>query len=318
MNAPLPWLDHINDDIARLVATLPTATLLLDPQRSNALAAAQRITAAALCLNPQQHQPCKQCKSCHQLHVNAHPDRIWRTIPAKTNDIRTLTEQLQRTPTIAKRRIIFLADIDQYNDYALNALLKTLEEPPASNHFLISAPNRRAVKPTILSRARCLPIPAATPAQALHWLCTVHHQDETQATAALAMQQNNPFRALSDTPPPDPGVHITDCIAFLRSPRSETAYLMHLDTLDPNQLIDYVSAQLSALIQHIQFGTSSTYWQNHLVADQTAIAELDLPRLHSLYARISALRRPNQQQTGIAANIKGHLLDIMDNPIPIL
>lgn len=123
----LPWLIPPHFDYQQLVSTLPTTTLLIDPYRGNALAAARHIANTILCLNPDGALPCQQCKSCHLLSQGTHPDLLWHQKPCKTDDIRDLTEQLQRTPSVASRRLIFLADIDRYNDYALNALLKTLE-----------------------------------------------------------------------------------------------------------------------------------------------------------------------------------------------
>ncbi|MBV7435517.1 DNA polymerase III subunit delta' [Cardiobacteriaceae bacterium TAE3-ERU3] len=314
----LPWLSALTEDFSYLVKNLPTTTLLLDTQRGNAIVAAKSIAAAALCLNPHNGQACQACQSCHLLKQDTHPDLIWRDDPCKVDDVRTLTEQSQKTPNIAKRRIIFLPDIDRYNDYALNALLKTLEEPPASNHFILSAPNRRAVKPTILSRARCLSVPTPNHNQALNWLCHTHQWSVQDATRALALCQDNPFRVLTQRDIPDPAAEIALCVMFLTSPKHETAYLMHLDGLDQNHLVDYVCAQLIALINYIQLDSYDEYWQNHLASIQAQIKALDLPKLHTLYARISALRQPQVQQVGMAANIKGHLLEIMDNRIPIL
>ena len=314
----LPWLSALTEDFSYLVKNLPTTTLLLDTQRGNAIAAAKSIAAAALCLNPHNGQACQACQSCHLLKQDTHPDLIWRNDPCKVDDVRTLTEQSQKTPNIAKRRIIFLPDIDRYNDYALNALLKTLEEPPASNHFMLSAPNRRAVKPTILSRARCLSVPNPSHTQALDWLCHTHQWSVQDATRALALCQDNPFRVLAQRDIPDPAANIALCVTFLTSPKHETAYLMHLDSLDQSHLLDYVSAQLIALITYIQLDSCDEYWQNHLASIKAQIKALDLPKLHTLHARISALRQPQVQQVGMAANIKGHLLEIMDNRIPVL
>ena len=314
----LPWLNKLTDDFSYLINNLPTTTLLIDAQRGNALAAAKNIAAAALCLNPHDGQACGTCKSCHLLNQDTHPDLIWHNEPCKVDNVRTLTEQSQKTPNIAARRIIFLADIDRYNDYALNALLKTLEEPPASNHFILSAPNKRAVKPTILSRARCLNIPNANHTEALNWLCQAHNWAAKDATQALALCQDNPFRVLHQQEIPDPAADIALCVAFLADPKRETAYLMHLDSLEQKYLLDYVSAQLMALITYIQLDSCDDYWQNQLHTIGEQIKSLNLPKLHTLYARTNALRQPQVQQVSMAANIKGHLLDIMDNRLPIL
>lgn len=314
----LPWLNALTEDFGYLVNNLPTTTLLLDAQRGNAVAAAKAIATAALCLNPNNGQACNTCQSCHLLKQSTHPDLIWHSAPCKVDDVRILTEHAQRTPNIAARRIIFLADIDCYNDYALNALLKTLEEPPASNHFMLSAPNRRAVKPTILSRARCLNIANADHAQALSWLCHTHGWSKPDATRALALCQDNPFRVLEQREIPDPAADIALCVTFLTDPKRETAYLMHLDSLDQSYLLDYVSAQFVALITYIQLDSCDEYWHNHLTPIKAQIKALDLPKLHTVYTRICALRQPQVQQVGMATNIKGHLLEVMDNRIPVL
>ena len=52
--------------------------------------------------------------------------------PAKSKDIRDLGDTLQNTPAIGALRVTYLGAIDNYNPYALNALLKTLEETAAA------------------------------------------------------------------------------------------------------------------------------------------------------------------------------------------
>ena len=165
----LPWTDLHYRGLDRLADRLPATLLLIDPQRGNADDMAQAIIARALCLHDD-HRPCGQCKSCHLLAQGTHPDTANYLEPCKIEDIRDLGDTLQNTPAIGALRVTYLGAIDNYNPYALNALLKTLEEPPQHSRFILSATNRRAVKATILSRSHVVTLPQPTAEQAQQWL----------------------------------------------------------------------------------------------------------------------------------------------------
>ena len=208
----LPWTDLHYRGLDRLADQLPATLLLIDPQRGNADDMARAIIARALCLNDT-HRPCGQCKSCHLLAQGTHPDTASYLEPCKIEDIRAISDTLQNTPAIGALRVTYLGAIDNYNPYALNALLKTLEEPPQHSRFILSATNRRAVKATILSRSHVVTLPQPTAEQAQQWLVSTHQFSAEQAAASLALHHGNPHQALTHPDAPDPLEHIDLLIA---------------------------------------------------------------------------------------------------------
>jgi DNA polymerase-3 subunit delta' len=121
--------------------------------------------AFAMALNctqpPQPGEPCGRCRACTGLKQEKHPDlSIVRIGPEDTqikiDAVRDLQRQLSLTPLEARRRIALLVDFEQANDEAQNALLKTLEEPPAAVVLLVTARSTANLLPTLISRCEVL------------------------------------------------------------------------------------------------------------------------------------------------------------------
>ncbi|MDO4642402.1 MAG: DNA polymerase III subunit delta' [Cardiobacteriaceae bacterium] len=311
MQPQLPWTDLHYRGLDRLADNLPTSLLLIDPQRGNADDMAYAIIQRSLCLAPSS-RPCGNCKSCHLLKQDTHPDTKTYLEPCKIDLIREISDSIQTTPAIGDLRIIYLGMIDRYNPNALSALLKTLEEPPQHTHFILSAANRRAVKATILSRSHTVTLPYPHIEQAETWLIKNHDFIPEQAQASLNLYNGDPHQALAHPDAPDPLAHIDLLIAYLSHPQQATAYLNYLDTLGEKNLNNYLQNQLQAIIAYRQLDSSTQNWHNHLRKYEADLQTIDLNRLHSLYARISALRRPDRQQIGQNLNIKALLLEIYD------
>jgi len=120
------------------------------------------------------------------------------------------------------------------------------------------------------------------------------------------------WQALAHPDAPDPHEHLGLLIAYLSQPQRATAYLHHLDRLKDNDLNDYLQSQLETLIAYRQLDSSGQNWHNRLRQHDADLQGLDLNRLHTLYARLSELRRPDRQQIGQTLNIKALLLETCD------
>ncbi|UJF24097.1 DNA polymerase III subunit delta' [Suttonella sp. R2A3] len=300
----LPWLD-LNAPVCH--APLPNALLLIDPQRGNAQALARYLAQKALCLS--EDAPCGQCKSCHLVSQDTHPDLQVYEQACAIDEIRALNAQVQHTPSIGKRRLVILGELDRYLIPSVNALLKTLEEPPEQTHFILSAANRRAVKATVVSRCQMIQVVSPDVEAAEQWLVQMHQWTPEQARQALILAQGDPFRALSASEHPDPAASINECVLFLAHPQHELAYLQVVDGLAKEKVLDSVAAQLRAIITFIQLDSHDEYWHNLLEPHRKAIEALDVHRLHRLYARVCELYRPDRQQIDKAMNIKHCLLE---------
>lgn len=112
---------------------------------------------ALQCEHPDGVEPCQQCHSCKQALSGNQPDII-RVTHEKPNtigvdDIRTqLNTDIAIKPYSSPRKIYIIQEGEKMTTQAQNALLKTLEEPPAYAVILILTTNVDALLPTILSR----------------------------------------------------------------------------------------------------------------------------------------------------------------------
>lgn len=120
-------------------------------------------------------KPCRQCRTCLQIERMQHPDLSItqaeeRGAILKVDQVRELQHGLALAPYEARYRIALLLRLEEANNFAYNALLKTLEEPPPSVILLATAESPELLLETIVSRCEVLrlrPLPLETVSQAL-------------------------------------------------------------------------------------------------------------------------------------------------------
>lgn len=113
-------------------------------------------TRALVCEAEGESHPCGHCRSCRQDLAN-HPDVI--TIEPsgasiKIEQVRAVQRELLFSPVRGKRKVIRFILADDLTEQAQNALLKSLEEPPAFACFLLLSRHLHAILPTV--RSRCV------------------------------------------------------------------------------------------------------------------------------------------------------------------
>lgn len=103
-----------------------------------------------------QGKPCGVCHSCQSFDHGNHPDIIYVRGEKKNIVVDEIREQILEMvdlkPYHYQKKIYIIEKADTMNPQAQNALLKTLEEPPAHAVFLLLAERAEAFLPTILSR----------------------------------------------------------------------------------------------------------------------------------------------------------------------
>lgn len=102
---------------------------------------------------------CGACLACRKVDSGNHPDLQFIRPDGselKIEQIRELQKQIIYEPLEAHRKVYILTDVDRMNNYAENALLKTLEEPPASSVLILLTSNIRVLLPTTRSRCQIL------------------------------------------------------------------------------------------------------------------------------------------------------------------
>ena len=109
-----------------------------------------------------EQKPCGQCRSCQSFDHGNHPDIIYVRGEKKNIVVDEIREQILETvdlkPYHYAKKIYIIEKADTMNVQAQNAILKTLEEPPAHAVFLLLAERAEAFLPTILSRVVAMKI----------------------------------------------------------------------------------------------------------------------------------------------------------------
>lgn len=116
-----------------------------------------RILANALnCLNPKDGEPCGECEICKSCAEGNMLDIV--EIDAASNsgveDVRKLREEIAFSPISAKYKVYIIDEVHMLSNAAYNALLKTIEEPPAHAIFILATTEIHKVPATILSRCQ--------------------------------------------------------------------------------------------------------------------------------------------------------------------
>lgn len=115
-----------------------------------------RVIATLLCENL---KACGQCRQCRAIIQGIHPDVYYIRANAqeksiKIDEIRALQQNIYQPPTWGQQRFIVIENADKMNQYAANALLKILEEPPLHAHIILIAEQVNFLLPTITSRCQ--------------------------------------------------------------------------------------------------------------------------------------------------------------------
>ncbi|MDL2276034.1 DNA polymerase III subunit gamma/tau [Breznakia sp. OttesenSCG-928-G09] len=101
-------------------------------------------------------KPCGMCESCKSVNEGTHPDII--EIDAASNngveEVRNLIDKVKYAPIKGKYKVYIIDEVHMMSQGAYNALLKTIEEPPAHVIFIFATTEPYKVLPTIISRCQ--------------------------------------------------------------------------------------------------------------------------------------------------------------------
>ena len=150
---------------------LSHAYLISGPPQVGKTTLARACAQALLCTAAE--PPCGQCLACRKVQQNIHPD-LYVVTPQTANllidQVRELQRQAALSPVEARHKVFILRQIEQATAPAANALLKTLEEPPAHVVLFLTLTEGEQTLPTVASRCQQItlrPLPTAQVAQAL-------------------------------------------------------------------------------------------------------------------------------------------------------
>jgi len=150
--------EHITRTLKnQIIANRVGHAYLLTGGRGTGKTSAAKILARAInCLNPQDGEPCNECEICKAALQGSLTDIVEMDAASNNSveDIRSIREEVNFLPTLAKYRVYIIDEVHMLSVGAFNALLKTLEEPPAHVKFILATTEPQKLPATILSRCQ--------------------------------------------------------------------------------------------------------------------------------------------------------------------
>jgi len=151
---------HVVKTLANALKSNQTshAYIFSGPRGSGKTSIARILAKAVNCMNRKdgEFEPCNKCESCIEINKGTALDLV--EIDAASNrgidDIRELKERIRFAPVKSKYKVFIIDESHQLTKEAANALLKTLEEPPAHAIFILATTEIHKMIPTIISRCQ--------------------------------------------------------------------------------------------------------------------------------------------------------------------
>ncbi|MBM6779356.1 DNA polymerase III subunit delta' [Collinsella tanakaei] len=157
--AQLDTQPRVRDFLSHAVTTgrVSHAYLFVGAPGSGKLDAAWALAQSLLCEN----DGCGACDACVRVARHTHPDVHVYEPESATGyliaQVRDLLEDVALSPIRAPRKVYIIDRAEQLRANTANALLKTLEEPPAHTVFILLGTSTDVMLPTIVSRCQCVP-----------------------------------------------------------------------------------------------------------------------------------------------------------------
>lgn len=151
--------DHIVQTLRNAVASdrIVHAYLFAGPRGTGKTTAARLLAKAVNCLDDDlTERPCDKCEHCQGLTSGRFLDLIEIDAASNTSvdDVRDLREKINFSPNLGRYKVYVIDEVHMLSTAAFNALLKTLEEPPAHAIFILATTEVHKIPATVLSRCQ--------------------------------------------------------------------------------------------------------------------------------------------------------------------
>ena len=150
--------DHITKTLKNQVISgrIGHAYLFNGGRGTGKTSAAKILARAINCLNTKDGEPCNECEICKAMLEGSLTDVVEMDAASNNSveDIRAIRDEVNFLPTLAKNRVYIIDEVHMLSTGAFNALLKTLEEPPAHVKFILATTEPQKLPATILSRCQ--------------------------------------------------------------------------------------------------------------------------------------------------------------------
>lgn len=150
--------EHVTTTLKNQILTNRIAhAYLFCGTRGTGKTSTSKVFAKALnCLNPQDGEPCNECEMCVKINEGLAIDisEMDAASRNKVENMRDIIDEVQYPPQEAKYKIYILDEVHMLTTGAVNAFLKTLEEPPSNVIFILATTDPQKLPITILSRCQ--------------------------------------------------------------------------------------------------------------------------------------------------------------------
>lgn len=159
--------EHITSTLSKEIESgkVSHAYLFTGSRGTGKTTCAKILSKAVNCLNPVNGNPCNECEICKGIDDGTIVDVA--EIDAASNNgvenIRDIREEINFTPASCKYRVYIIDEVHMLSIGAFNALLKTLEEPPAHVKFILATTEVHKLPVTIVSRCQRFDFRRVTP-----------------------------------------------------------------------------------------------------------------------------------------------------------
>ncbi|MFA7220462.1 MAG: DNA polymerase III subunit gamma/tau, partial [Synergistaceae bacterium] len=177
------------------------AYLFSGPRGCGKTSAARLVAKGLNCQNlGSDGEPCGECEACKAIAQGEHLDviEIDGASNRGINEIRDLKSHVNLKPLIAPYKVYIIDEVHMLTEAAFNALLKTLEEPPANVVFLLATTEPHKVPVTIRSRCQHIPfhrISMADMVNRVSYVCTTENiQADMEAVWEISRQADGALR----------------------------------------------------------------------------------------------------------------------------
>lgn len=159
------------------------AYLFSGPRGTGKTSAAKILAKAVNCEQGPGPEPCNACESCRRITAGAVMDVV--EIDAASNrgveEIRDLRDKVKYAPTEVRYKVYIIDEVHMLTTEAFNALLKTLEEPPAHVMFILATTEPHRLPATIISRCQRFDFRRVSLAEQVQRLAQVCEEESIQA-----------------------------------------------------------------------------------------------------------------------------------------
>lgn len=174
-----------------------------------------KIFAKAVNCTSEGEKPCGKCPNCIAIAEGTHPDIV--EIDAASNngveEVRSLIEKVKYAPIEGKYKVYIIDEVHMMSAGAFNALLKTIEEPPAHIIFILATTEPQKVLPTIISRCQRFDFNRVNPEEMIPYLQGILEKEQIKCEDEVIRM----IAQLSDGGMRDSLSILDQCIAYAQN-----------------------------------------------------------------------------------------------------